>query len=97
MNRSLQTLAAALTLALLVPTAWAGENDHATHQKAGAAEKQGVPHDQMNPDQKNHGQMDHSQMQGMDHSQMKSMDHSKMDHGAMHKDAKPETENSDDR
>ncbi|GLZ87830.1 hypothetical protein Pres01_38810 [Metapseudomonas resinovorans] len=92
MNRSLQTLAAALTLALLVPTAWAGENDHATHQKAGAAEKQGVPHDQMN-----HGQMDHSQMPGMDHSQMKNMDHSKMDHGAMHKDAKPKAENSDDR
>ncbi|MDH4566794.1 copper resistance protein CopB [Pseudomonas sp. BN414] len=92
MNRSLQTLTAALTLALLVPTAWAGENDHAAHQKAAAAEKQVAPHDQMN-----HGQMDHSQMQGMDHSQMKNMDHSKMDHGAMHKDAKPETENSDDR
>lgn len=96
MNKSMQTLsAAALTLTLLAPAVWAGENDHADHQKAHSGERQQtMVHGQMNHDQMKHGQMDHGTM---DHSQMKGMDHSKMDHGAMHKDAKPKTDSSDDR
>lgn len=61
MNKSMQPLtAAALAFALLAPTAWAGANDHATHQKAQSGEMQNMPH----------GQVDHSQMKNMDHSQM---------------------------
>ncbi|MBD2839307.1 hypothetical protein ID144_19910 [Pseudomonas sp. JM0905a] len=93
MNKSMKSLtAAALAFTLLAPAAWAGQDDHAGHQKAPAGEAGKMDHGQMN-----HGQMDHSQMQGMDHSQMQNMDHSKMDHGAMHKDAKPKAESSDDR
>ncbi|WP_319000078.1 hypothetical protein [Metapseudomonas lalkuanensis] len=93
MNKSMQTLtAAALAFALLAPAAWAGQDDQTGHQKSPSSDA-----GQMNHGQMNHGQMDHSQMQGMDHSQMKAMDHSKMDHGAMHKDAKPKAESNDDR
>lgn len=96
MNKSMQTLtAAALAFALLTPAAWAGENDHAKHQNAQPGDMQNMPHGQMDHSQMQG--MDHGQMQNMDHSQMKGMDHSKMDHGVMHKDAKPKTENSDDR
>ena len=35
--------------------------------------------------------------QPINHGQMQNMDHSKMDHGAMHKDAKPKAESNDDR
>jgi copper resistance protein B len=87
MNKSMQSLAAALAFTLLAPSAWAGQDDHAGHQKAPASEAGKM----------DHGQMDHSQMQGMDPSQMQNMDHSKMDHGAMHKDAKPKAESNDDR
>ncbi|MCO6055666.1 hypothetical protein NG726_03130 [Pseudomonas sp. MOB-449] len=106
MNKAMQPLtAAALSFAVLAPAAWAGESNQAAAPKPPAGQSQQMDHGQMNHGQMDHGQMDHSQVKGMDHSQMKGMDHSqmqqmapgKMDHGAMHKDAKPKTEGSDDR